>query len=638
MLIGTIVFLLVVTCYVTWRLRREQAAKRKFEGVMPPPNQLSWKAPTGLAVATPNALELADQGGHGSDHASNWNVTAGPTEPGSGFRAADLFKDPVTWAAAADGAIPALMMAEALSKIDPQVIDALQFSTAQELHSLADIHSYVDAHFFDARYLSAEGWFERLTGYVAEQKAAAALEAAGHHVVFAPVANQPVWDLIVDGHPVQIKEGLAGVKDFIAQHPHTEVLTGSDVALIAKEHSVHGLRALDKDAIHSATNNTLDGIQDGFSPDFSFPVITLVFSSWREFNLLWNEKKTFDQAAAHVALDVGGVAAGGFGGAKIGALVGSIFPGFGTAIGAAIGGIVGAIGGKMASTGLRMSSFNSAREQYNARVREAQADLNVKIYSAQARIAATRDEYQHRFLEQRTEIETNTRASIEVVRSSFENELKLFCEAFPYFLQELESQLEAEEKATSSTIRGSGLLGILFPSDADLYRSAVRSWFRRARKTARAERRKFAAVKVRTTASLYEEIQRFLNEYLFDLSSLNDKLTEMQATLDSARAEVADIQNEASSKVTEMRDDLIKEFGSNAAEIQKQLVEVVRHWNSQISVYKAKLTREAAAVGIDLNPEEKKEKKSGCVDLRAMIEEQMSKAEAALAAKALAIE
>ncbi len=56
--------------------------------------------------------------------------------------------------------------------------------------------------------MTADGWFERLTGYVAEQKAASALEAAGHHVTFAATANQPVWDLLVDGHPVQIKEGL----------------------------------------------------------------------------------------------------------------------------------------------------------------------------------------------------------------------------------------------------------------------------------------------------------------------------------------------------------------------------------------------------------------------------------------------
>jgi hypothetical protein len=46
-----------------------------------------------------------------------------------------------------------------------------------------------------------------LRGYVAEQKAVIALEKAGHIVQFAPTPNQQAWDLLVDGHPWQVKEG-----------------------------------------------------------------------------------------------------------------------------------------------------------------------------------------------------------------------------------------------------------------------------------------------------------------------------------------------------------------------------------------------------------------------------------------------
>ena len=86
--------------------------------------------------------------------------------------------------------------------------------------------AYVAQHFFDAPTLTADGWFERLTGYVAEQKAASALEAAGHHVTFAATANQPVWDLLVDGHPVQVKEGISGVKSYLLEHHGIPIYTG----------------------------------------------------------------------------------------------------------------------------------------------------------------------------------------------------------------------------------------------------------------------------------------------------------------------------------------------------------------------------------------------------------------------------
>jgi len=114
--------------------------------------------------------------------------------------------------------------------------------------------SQAEAVGFSFLYLSTTPWFERLTGYVAEQKAASYFEQMGHHVEFAPVPNQPVWDMLVDGHPVQIKENLAGVKDFVVQHPEIDTFTDPHIAAAVKDSAVHGLPVLDKDTIHSATH------------------------------------------------------------------------------------------------------------------------------------------------------------------------------------------------------------------------------------------------------------------------------------------------------------------------------------------------------------------------------------------------
>jgi len=63
---------------------------------------------------------------------------------------------------------------------------------------------------------------------VAEQKAAAVLEQAGHHVVFPEFQNNPGIDLYVDGAPWQIKEGssaAAHVREFLRQHDGIEIGT-----------------------------------------------------------------------------------------------------------------------------------------------------------------------------------------------------------------------------------------------------------------------------------------------------------------------------------------------------------------------------------------------------------------------------
>lgn len=600
---GTIAaFVLLEVCYVIWRVRRGRAGRAKFAPTLPPSNWLTWKPLSERATANATtALGPAATASPGSGWAGDWSTA----DPGlsaleSTFSMAEFLKEPATWASAADGALPGLIMAEALTKIDPDVIHALQFSTANELHGLADMHSYVDAHFSHAPFTSAEGWFERLTGYVAEQKAAAALEAAGHHVTFAAVPNQPVWDLIVDGHPVQIKEGLAGVKDFIAHHGGIDVLTGTDVAAAAHDPAVHGMAALDKDALHSATQNTLDGVEDGFSPDFHLPFITLGFSAWREAKLLWNEKTTIDKAMTHVALDVGGVGFGGFVGAKIGALVGSVIPGPGTVIGTFCGGIIGAVTGKMASTGIRMSAFNEARDRYNSTILEAQIEVRRQMHLSKERIRALRDVYQARFLDGRAQIEGDTRTRIEAVRSSIENDLLLFCESFPRFLTELESQLKAEERAALLAVPGTGLRGLIFPSDADLYRAELKGWFRNAAKSIRHERRRFFSIRPRTLRSLHDEIERFLRDYLFELSSLTDGLKEMQARVVASEDETTKLQTQAMERVITLRDDLIKDFGKSVAFVQEEITKAVQGWNDRIRRHREELLREAGPVGIEL--------------------------------------
>ena len=592
--------LFVIAIYGVWRYVKANEAQEKYGPLMPSHKRLSWNGPKAIVPFVAKPLAKAASAGAGTRSEPDFTVTVGPMERGKDV-IADFFKEPGTWAAAADGAIAGGFLAHAALNIDPHVLDAIEFSTADHLHSLASIDNYVHDHFFAAPIQSADGWFERLTGYVAEQKAAAALEQMGHHVEFAPIANQPVWDLLVDGHPVQIKEGLAGVKDFLAHHPGIDVFAPEEVAAALKDPAVHGLEVLNKDAVGAAAHNAFDNVHGVISPEFHFPFVTLAFSSWREAKLLWKEKTTFERAFKNVGLDVVGVGGGAWAGAKGGALAGAAIGGpVGAAIGGFIGAVAGGIGGKMLSTTIRYADFNKAKDAYNTAVANAQSAVNSQIESSKLRVKELQTEYQQKYLVARNDIERDARRQIEAVSGKFDNDLLSFCERFPHFLEDLLMQLRREEQEVLAVIPSSGPFGVLFPSDGDLYRGVVRAWFKRARKLVKNEIRAFAAIEHRSVENLHTEVQRFLREYTFELKSMADDLGRVATHYQAAQTEAARVRDEAVKKAEGTRATLIEQFGKQVTAMQEKVVEEINRWNSVISDKRDVLKKEAAAVGADI--------------------------------------
>jgi hypothetical protein len=568
---------------------------------MPPQTRLSWKGSQSFVPANraPLAKSAAATGG-GPFGSSEFTVAVGPVERGKDALG-DFLKEPGTWAAAADGVIAGGFLAHAALNIDPHVLNAIEFSTADHLRGLADIDQYVHDHFFAVPVQSADGWFERLTGYVAEQKAAAYFETMGHHVVFAPVANQPVWDMLVDGHPVQIKEGLAGAKDFIVQHPGVEVYAPHDVAAAIKDPAVHGLAVLNKDAVHAATHNAIDNIHEAVSPEFHIPFITLGLSSWREAKLLWNEKTTFERAFTHVGLDVVGVGGGAWAGAKGGAFAGTFIGGpVGAAIGGFIGAILGGISGKMLSTTIRYAPFNSAKEEYNSAVSSAQWNVNAEIERSKRRVAELQTEYQQQYIEARCRIESTAKGEIAKVTEAFDRDLVRFCEQFPKFLRELLRQLDREEDEVLSRTPPTGFWGVLFPSDNDLYRGIIQAWFKRARKLVRVEIKAYQEIEPRTVENLHAEVQRFLKEYTFELKSMADELTCVAHHYESAQKDAEAIRDGAEKDTETTRAGLIQEFAKHATSLQETIVGEITRWNGIIASKRTVLKNEAAAIGVDL--------------------------------------
>ena len=597
--LALVVVVLLAASYIIWFTWKLRSGVRRAMQDLPPANQLSWrfKRNNALVRRISSSAEI-EQAAPIIDATFSDPDNSSATKKQSGTRAE--LKDPVTWAAAADGAVAGWSILESALKIDPQVLSAIEFSTSDHLHNLADIDSYVHAHFFSSPLESADGWFNRLTGYVAEQKAASFFESTGHNVVFAPVANQPVWDMLVDGHPVQIKEHLAGAKDFAAAHPDIPVFTNFHDAALVHADSVHGLSVLDKDSVHAATTTTLDGVDGTFDPGFHFPIITLGFSVYREAKLLFAEHTTFDRALVNVGMDVAGVGGGALLGGKLGALIGSIIPGPGTVIGGILGSIVGGISGKMASSGIRKVPFYSAREQYNNAIKTARSEIDTAVYGSRQRVRDLEREYQEKFQTYRWQIETQAKEQICALRSEFDAEMLKFLESFPQFLQELSSQLKVEEQKILTEISSAGLFDRLLVRDAYVQRNAIRTWFRRARKIVKSQARAFRKIELRDVESLQKEFRRILEEFVFELQSFEQQMSDLDAQFERKRRTAEEIGKDAALKVEQHRQSLISDFGRRVVALHEQIVKKIENWNMRIGYQRDELRRQAAAVGITI--------------------------------------
>ncbi|GAV24505.1 hypothetical protein ciss_04380 [Carboxydothermus islandicus] len=251
---------------------------------------------------------------------------------------------------------------EALTKIDSTVLEAIKFSAGGNIDSYKDLLSYIHDHFESLDHDSLEGAINRLVGYVGEQKVAQDLIAQGHHVEFPADPNNAGYDLLVDGHPIQIKTTLneSLISDHFDKYDNIPVITNIenfDVAAVHKDVFVDpNLSYFD---VKEATISTLDGIHDLHAFDFHIPVVTLLFASAREFNLLMKNYTDVLTSLKNIGLDVAGVGFGGGIGGAIGAALGF---GVGGPIGAALGKVVGSLGGallgKMFTNEIKYKKFN----------------------------------------------------------------------------------------------------------------------------------------------------------------------------------------------------------------------------------------------------------------------------------------
>jgi hypothetical protein len=222
------------------------------------------------------------------------------------------------------------------------------------------------------------GAISNLHGYVAERVVAQHLEAAGHDVSFPHIPNQEGFDLLVDGHPFQVKCLL----DAGSVHEH---LHRFDYPVIVNAELAHQVGHLDKvyvdpalrhEAIVNATKDTLHhgaGLTDLDIPWISLGV-SAILPGYRWFN------GDTDAAGFATTLLTNTVGRTVFGtaGSKAAALAClALFGPAGAVVGGGVGAILGSSVGRSAAAAARRFLTAGEREEL-AQARTAVIDQSIE--------------------------------------------------------------------------------------------------------------------------------------------------------------------------------------------------------------------------------------------------------------------
>jgi len=232
-----------------------------------------------------------------------------------------------------------------ISLVDENVLRAMDFSSAADLSNFHDIMAYIKTHFEDGPGL--EGSLERLEGYTAEQVVAAHLVAEGHVVEFPETPNQPGYDLLVDGHPFQVKNTMSPdlIREHLDKYPDIPVIVNSEMGIYFEGNEIVIVDPeLSHDEIAVAVQHTIDGVDALDAASAHIPLVTLALSSIKESSLLLARKTDLQTAGKHVLYDTASVGLGGAVFGKIGTMVGSFFGPVGAGVGLVLGGYPRSLG------------------------------------------------------------------------------------------------------------------------------------------------------------------------------------------------------------------------------------------------------------------------------------------------------
>ena len=256
-----------------------------------------------------------------------------------------------------------------LAQIDDTVLAAMTFSSAGNPESFWRLREIAGSA------SDSQGAVTRLSGYVAEQQVAVDLAREGHVVEFPDGPAEPGWDLLVDGHPVQVKCSMDA--DYVMEHfdryPDIPVVVNAELAEQLGDHPMVWVdSALSHAEVASTTEESLDALADFADADDMLPIpfLSLAFAAVRNFDDLDAGRIDGGKFAERVGVDAAARTVGGGAGSFIGGAVGSVLGPVGTVIGASIGGFIGSVAGGTGADAINRDHLCDARDAVVAGLRD----------------------------------------------------------------------------------------------------------------------------------------------------------------------------------------------------------------------------------------------------------------------------
>ena len=242
--------------------------------------------------------------------------------------------------------------------INPAAIDAIDFARSEDLSSFFTFQQFAGSFDFDNT-----GEFTRLKGYTAEQLVALELQGKGHDISFPETSNQAEYDLLVDGHPFQVKclSNPSGVYAHLKTYPDTPVLVNKELISTFEDHPlVYGTEVSIK-TVENITESTLRHAAEFDQLDI--PFITIVVSSLTNGYKILSDGLDVRLAGFNIANETISRSVGGLAGKGAGVIIGPLFGPAGVVVMPMILGLAGAYNGKRISKFIKKFYTKQERDQ-----------------------------------------------------------------------------------------------------------------------------------------------------------------------------------------------------------------------------------------------------------------------------------
>ncbi len=328
--------------------------------------------------------------------------------------------------------------------IDDHVFNGIENLSGKQFDTIVDLSMQVQSYKHNFWGSLTEKGRDKLGGHIGESYSAAHFEESGIEVAWPEFSNQKGWDLLLNGHEVNVKlvEGFRSLSNHFSEYPNIPVVVPGDMqnvppdaihfdpengvqnVLQALKDNSENLVIVDQTLSHAdtmgqtadATDMLIGGANSAEAAAGGVPFVTMAVSGWREYKLIEKQKTDIKTATKNIGLDVAGIGGGGLAGAKGGAIIGSFLGPPGTVVGGVIGAIGGAIGGRHFSDKIKFKKYNKALKRYN----EKQKLLEYTIINSEKKAQEKWEEYyferQEILMTKKEKTELSVKQSIDEVR------------------------------------------------------------------------------------------------------------------------------------------------------------------------------------------------------------------------------